>query len=217
MVLEGELVVLRAMEKDDLEELRMLRNQTYPDGLYRQYRPLTSKDQEGYWDRVVNHENFVIFPIVIPEVSDSRRDKITVVSDAGLEELHAVKKWKVIGEVRAGYVNWRSRSAELGIFLGKDYQKHGYGSEALWLFLDHCFKFLNLNRIEAVTVTPRVREWFKEFGFQDFGETMRSNYFDGAWRPDYYMELYQNNWMAQRGSIYDCYVKPKLVGAVKIV
>jgi len=217
MVIEGELVVLRAMEKDDLEELRMLRNQTYPDGLYRQYRPLTSKDQEGYWERVVNQENFVVFPIVIPEVSDSRKDRITVVSDAGLEELHAVKKWRVIGEVRSGYINWKNRSAELGIFLGKDYQQHGFGTEALYMFLNHCFEFLNMHRIEAVTVTPRVRDWFSRFGFEEFGQTKRSNYFNDHWRPDYYMELYDNDWFLGRARLYEQYVKPKLAAPVKVI
>jgi RimJ/RimL family protein N-acetyltransferase len=217
LVLEGETVVLRAMEKDDLEELRMLRNETYVDGLYRQYRPLTSKDQERYWDSVVNHENYVVFVVVVPEVGEGRKDKITVVTDAGLEELHAVKKWRVVGEVRSGYINWRNRTAELGVFLGKEYQHRGFGSETLYLFLDHYFKFLNMRRIEAVTVTPRVMFWFQKFGFKLFGQTAISNFFDGEWRPDYYLELYQDDWFANRKQIYDNYIKPKLTNAVAVI
>ena len=218
MVLTGESVILRAMEKDDLEELRKLRNETYVDGLYRQYRPLTSKDQERYWDAVVNHENYIVFPIVIPEVGDSRKDITGVIgSDGKMETFHAVKKWRVVGEVRSGYINWRNRTAELGIFLGKEYQQHGFGSEALYLFLEHYFNFLNLNRIEAVTVTPRVMNWFRQFGFEQFGETVRSNYYAGEWRPDYYLELYSDTWMRRRLEIYAKHVEPRIHAAPKIV
>jgi len=218
MVLEGESVVLRAMEKDDLEELRKLRNETYVEGLYRQTRPLTSSDQDGYWEDVVNNERFVVFVIVIPELGEGRKDVTQVIgSDGKITPFHAVKKWRVIGEVRAGYINWRHRSAELGIFLGKEYQGHGLGSEALYMALDHFFGFLNLNRIEAVTVTPHVRDWFKEFGFGQFGETERSNYFMFEWRPDYYMELYQDVWIGRRLSLYGRYIEPRTRTTPKIV
>lgn len=206
MDLTGKIVRLMAVEKEDLEVLKNLRNEHLPDNVFRQYRPLTSRDQEGYWEHVINHENFIVFTICIPEIDTSEKEIAVHLDET---KHHFIRKgWKVIGECRIGYINWRNRWAELGIFLGREHMSRGYGREALYLLMDYAFMRLDLHAIRAETVTPKVKELFEEFGFLFIGETKGTTYMDGDYRPDYILELYHGHWWMHREEIYNDSVEP---------
>jgi RimJ/RimL family protein N-acetyltransferase len=56
--------------------------------------------------------------------------------------------WRLIGNCEIFDINWRMRSAEVGLFIGdKSCWNKGYGTEVMRLLLSHGFKTLNLNRI----------------------------------------------------------------------
>ncbi len=56
--------------------------------------------------------------------------------------------WKLIGNCGFFDLNWRTRSAEVGLFIGeKSCWNKGYGTEVMRLLLQHGFGTLNLNRI----------------------------------------------------------------------
>ena len=215
MNLEGQIVALRAVEREDLEVLKELRNEHLGDNIFRQYRPLTSGDQDGYWDHVINHENFIVFTICIPDI-DTHEKEIAVHLDE-TKHYFTRKGWKVIGECRVGYINWRNRWAELGIFLGKEYMGKGYGREALWLLLNYAFMNLNLHAIRAETVTPKVKEIFEEFKAWPIGETLGTTYLDCEYRRDYILEFYEGGWKASSEAIYNVSVKPHLEKADIII
>jgi len=197
-----------AVEREDLEILKDLRNEHMADNIFRQYQPLTSLDQDGYWAKVVNSENFVVFTICIPDVEINKREEITVFTDEGARHIYTRKGWKVIGECRVGYINWRNRWAELGIFLGKEYMGKGYGREALYLLMEYTFSCLGLHTVRAETVTEKVKEIFIEFGFTFIGATEGTTFKDGWYHPDYILELYDGTWMGKREGIYEGSVKP---------
>lgn len=216
-MIQGKSIILRAVVKEDLEKLRKLRNEHFADNVFRQYRPLTSKDQEGYWEKVINHENFVVFTICVPRVKE-RKGKIEVFSESGgHESYYELEEMIVVGEVRTGYINWRNRWAELGIFLGKDYMGFGFGREALYLMLDYAFNRLGLHAIRAETVTERVSDWFMEFGFEYIGATKGTTFKDGEWMPDHILEVYEDVWRERKDEIYDESVKGCIDEAPKIV
>ncbi len=206
-MIKGKAVTLRAMELPDLEKLRVMRNENLTANIFRQYRPLTSKDQEGYWERVVNSENFVVFVVTIPiwDENNSRQPlgSFAVIDGKGNQVHYKKLEDRVIGEVRVGYINWRNRWAELGIFLDKEYRGKGYGRDALFLMMDYAFANLNLHAIRAETVTPLVADIFREFGFSDVGRTFGTTYYQGEYRPDIILELYEGHWMQHRSEIYD--------------
>ena len=56
--------------------------------------------------------------------------------------------WRLIGNCAIFDINWRTRSAEVGLFIGdKSCWTKGYGTEVMRLLLRHGFGTLNLNRI----------------------------------------------------------------------
>ena len=209
MNLEGKIVYLRAVERADLEVLKDLRNDHMADNIFRQYRPLTSKDQDGYWERIISSENFVVFTICIPEVDISEKE-ISVFTDEGSRHFQTRKGWKVVGECRIGYISWRNGWSELGIFLGKEFMGKGYGREALYLLMDYAFMNLGLHSIRAETVTEKVKDIFQEFGFTYIGTTEGTTFKDGWYHPDHILELYSATWMGKREAIYDESVEPHL-------
>jgi len=196
------------VEREDLEILKDLRNEHLGDNIFRQYQPLTSLDQDGYWAKVVNSENFVVFTICIPDVEMDKQEEITVHTDEGARHIYTRKGWKVIGECRVGYINWRNRWAELGIFLGKEYMGKGYGREALYLLMQYSFDNLGLHAVRAETVTLQVKEIFIEFGFTPIGSTLGTTYHNGEWWADHILELYDKVWFRKRDGIYEGSVKP---------
>ena len=208
MNLEGKIVKLRTVEREDLEVLKELRNEHLGDNIFRQYRPLTSGDQDGYWDHVINHENFIVFTICIPDI-DTHEKEIAVHLDK-TKHYFTRKGWRVVGECRVGYISWRNGWSELGIFLGKEFMSHGYGREALYLLMEYAFANLGLHAIRAETVTPKVKELFEEFGFHFIGQTEGTTYHDNEWRPDYILELYSSRWFQDREAIYKQAVEPHL-------
>jgi len=63
-------------------------------------------------------------------------------------EIKAGDGWRLIGNCGLFDINWRIRSAEVGLFIGdKSCWNNGYGTEVMRLLLSHGFKTLNLNRI----------------------------------------------------------------------
>jgi RimJ/RimL family protein N-acetyltransferase len=63
-------------------------------------------------------------------------------------EIRSGDGWRLIGNCSLFDINHRTRSAEVGIFIGdKSCWNQGYGTEVMLLLLQHGFETLNLNRI----------------------------------------------------------------------
>jgi RimJ/RimL family protein N-acetyltransferase len=67
------------------------------------------------------------------------------------------------------------RSARLGITLGADFVSHGYGSEALRLFLDHFFEELGFARmvLDVAATNLRAVRAYRTLGFREVGHHYR--------------------------------------------
>ena len=46
-------------------------------------------------------------------------------------------------------VDWKNRTAELGIMIGTPYRGRGYGKEAMKLLCDFCFNEMNLHKLKV--------------------------------------------------------------------
>lgn len=145
---------LKRVEKKDLEQLRLWRNEPDLRKYFREHKDITETDQLNWYESKVlndpNQYNFSIFA-----------------------------KDKLIGHCGLYYVDWINRSAEFGIYVGdRDYRNGGYGSESLRALVKFGFEDLNLNKIwcEVYSNNESIHV-YKHLGFVYEG-TLRDAYFN---------------------------------------
>lgn len=78
---------------------------------------------------------------------------------------------RIIGGIGLHKVNDYSGTAEVGYWIGRDYHRVGYGSEALEKLIDFAFNRLKLRRLEAGVYTgnPSSGKLLEKFGFEREG------------------------------------------------
>jgi RimJ/RimL family protein N-acetyltransferase len=160
----GNRIRLRAIERKDLPLfVTWLNDPEIIKGLLF-YRPLATEEEEEWF------ENMLKSP------SDERPFMI---------EVHTKDDaWTSIGDLGLSKIDWRVRSAELGIFIGeKSYWNQGYGSEAVHLLLKYGFRTLNLNRIFLRVFTDNLRaiRSYEKVGFVNEGILRQAQFDDGKY------------------------------------
>jgi RimJ/RimL family protein N-acetyltransferase len=94
-----------------------------------------------------------------------------------------------VGHVELGNINYKVRSAKITrLFVDKDYRKMGVATAMTKLLLEHCFKTLNLNRVEinAVEINEKALRLYEGFGFKREG-FLRENMLLGGKRYGTYV------------------------------
>ena len=78
------------------------------------------------------------------------------------------EKHEAIGGISLGKVNLNAGTGNLGYWLGQDYWRNGYGSEALRAIIDLAFKRLKLRRLEACVFVgnPSSGKLLEKYGFK---------------------------------------------------
>jgi len=161
-MIKGELVGLRALEKEDLPLLRDWRN--FPDFRknFREVRELNMADQEGWFEHLQKTKS-INFMFGIEKLEDS----------------------KLIGACGLLYVNWTARYADISFYIGEKeayVDDNGYASEAIKLMLEYGFSNLNLNKVwmELYEFDNRKIKFFMErYAFKKDG-LLRENCFEGG-------------------------------------
>lgn len=90
----------------------------------------------------------------------------------------------LVGRCGAIRVDWKNRLAELAIMIGTPYRGRGYGTEAMALLCDFCFREMNLHRLKVTVFAfnePALR-CYERNGFVREGLLRRELWRDGAWR-----------------------------------
>ena len=91
---------------------------------------------------------------------------------------------ELVGQASLGSIVWGSeRTGQLGVWVDETFARHGIGSLAAAMVVDHGFHGVGLHRIVA-SVRPEntasrqgVEKYFREEGLR-----VRQSYADGAWR-----------------------------------
>ena len=112
-------------------------------------------------------------------------------------EVKTEEGWRPIGNTSFMKVDWVSRHAEIGIFIGeKDCWSKGYGREAMKLMLRHGFATMNLNRIYLHVYDYNVRgiKAYEHAGFVREGVLRQEVYREGAYHDVLVMSVLRNEW-----------------------
>lgn len=159
-MIKGQLVGLRAVEREDLPLLRNWRNITDFRKHFRESRELSLADQEAWFDSLqkTKHINFMF-----------------VIVD--------LKTNLPIGAAGLLYINWVIRSADFSFYIGDNEQyigNDGRVKEAADLLINYGFNNLNLHKIwmELYEFDKQKIDFFtKEFNFKQDG-LLRDNCFE---------------------------------------
>ena len=164
----GNLVSLRAVEREDLPLFRDWRNREDFRKHFREYRELNLDDQQNWFQStVVSGNQALMFTIVLND------------------EMHTP-----IGCCGLCYINWVHRNADLSLYIGHDnayIDQKGYAKEACELLFRYGFSELNLYKIwtEIYEFDELKMELYAQMGMRQDG-LLRDNYF------------YNNQWWNSR-------------------
>lgn len=167
-MIKGDLVGLRAVEKEDLALLRDWRNIPEFRRNFREVRELNLTNQEKWFERsCVNNLNDFMFVIV--RLSDN----------------------KPIGACGLLYINWIIRSADFSFYIGYNQSyidSEGYAKDAANLLINYGFNNLNLHKIwmELYEFDKLKLDFFQnEFNFQVDGKLRDNCFEDGKYWDSY--------------------------------
>ena len=161
-MLKGKNIILTAVEKSDLSQLKEWRNNPDFRKNFREYREINDEMQNAWFDKfVVNDKNTIMFSI----------------KDTNSGEL--------LGCCGLCYINWIHRYADLSFYIGKDnlYADNNYAKDAVEVLIKYGFNELCLNKIwtEIYEFDTMKINLLYEIGFRKDGQLRENYFFDGKW------------------------------------
>ena len=106
-----------------------------------------------------------------------------------------------IGKCDYRDINWIVRSATIGIMIGeRDHWGTGHGKDAIKVLLNYLFNTLNLNRVQIDTWSGNQRaiRFFENAGFVKEGEFREGEYIDGRFYNTIIMSILKNDYIADQ-------------------
>lgn len=90
---------------------------------------------------------------------------------------------ELIGMCSIEEIEARSRSAEMGIWLGKPYWGKGYGTDAMRVLARFGFRTMNLQRLSlhVYATNTRAIRTYEKIGFKIEGRLRRDQFLDGGY------------------------------------
>jgi len=176
-VIYGDRVRLRHVEREDLPKfVEWLNDPEIYQGLS-MHTPLSMAEEENWFETMLK----------------SPKDERPLCIEAKVDD-----GWQLIGNSGFFDLDWRNRSAELGIFIGdKNFWNQGYGTEVIRLLLRHCFATLNLHRVylRVFEDNPRAIRSYEKAGFVHEGRQRQGEYHNGEFHDVLFMSVLRPEWV----------------------
>jgi RimJ/RimL family protein N-acetyltransferase len=173
----GEKVRLRPIERDDLPRFV----KWFADREVRRhldlYLPISMAQEERWFEN-------------LQERLDRKEEVLLAIDTA--EGVH-------IGNVGLVPINWKDRSAELGIFIGDaSYWDKGYGSDAVRTMLKIAFRKMNLHRVFLRVHEDNARgiRCYEKVGFKHEGSMRESVFKEGKYYDVHLMSVLESEYEA---------------------
>ena len=98
---------------------------------------------------------------------------------------------EVIGMINLYQIDRVNKKAKVGYWIGKDYRRKGFVSEALKLIIDFAFSKENLNKISAKVITTNIESnnLLEKYGFKKAGELKQDQIINGESKDCFVWEL----------------------------
>lgn len=179
--LYGERIRLRAAEKEDLPVfVRWINDPEVTENLML-VKPWSSFEEENWFEKMMERPaNEHVLVIDVPDETQKT-------------------EYRPIGTCSFYNIDWRNRSAEIGIMIGeKAFWDQGYGSETMRLMLDHGFGTMNFHRIwlQVFSKNKRGIRTYEKAGFQYEGMFRQAHYQHGQYYDVYLMSVLRDEWTA---------------------
>lgn len=156
----GKRILLRALTTKDLPIIRKwINDRSICKGILR-YLPVTDFDHKEWFKNLKKDKSQIHFAVVIKKTN------------------------KYIGNVSLRNINWKDRNGDLLIYIGdRKSWGQGYGSEILEIFIDYCFKVLNLHKVylRVVAYNKNAIRLYEKIGFVREGEFKDEVFMDGRY------------------------------------
>ncbi|MBA5730201.1 GNAT family N-acetyltransferase [Aerococcaceae bacterium INB8] len=170
-MINGELIYLRPIIKDDLKYLNDWKNdeETYK-FLGGGFMPI-SKDQQSNW-----------LDSMIDLTGNNKRYIVCKQSDDN-----------PIGMIGLYGINWIHRTTEVGLYIGdKNELRKGYAKEAYALLENFAKNYLNIRKINlnVVDFNKKAKLMWENYGFQICGKLTEERFIDGRYYDLLIMEKF---------------------------
>lgn len=174
VTLKGEHIFLRALEPEDLDFVYQIEN------------------NESIWE--ISNTNTPYSRFLLKEYLEHAHKDIFEVKQLRL----VISEYNnnAIGLIDIFDFDFSNRKAGVGILIQDDKNRaKGYGSEALKLVIDYCFKQLNLHQIYCNISEENVASLrlFKKFHFKNIGLKKDWNLINGNYQSEFLLQLINSN------------------------
>lgn len=172
----GKQVRLRAIEREDLTKfVQWLNDPEVIRGLLLTV-PLSFTQEQAWFDGL--------------------RSRPTEEHPLGIE-IETSEGWSLIGNIGLNRIEWKERSAEVGIFIGdKRYWSQGFGRQTMVLMLRHAFNNLGLNRVflRVHETNPRAIHSYEKAGFVHEARLRQAHFEEGRFIDVLLMSVLRAEW-----------------------
>lgn len=158
-MIHGERVRLRAIERGDIPRFLKWLNDPSVTRYLTMYLPISQAQEERWFDRHLENEGDLVFAIETEEGEH-------------------------IGNVGLHSIQWKDRSAVLGIFIGeRDAWGQGYGTDAVRTTLHLAFRGMGLHRVSLHVFDFNIRaiRCYEKSGFRHEGCLREAHFSEGRY------------------------------------
>lgn len=180
-MLKGKLVILRPVQRNDLNNFLKWFNDPEVTQYLSMYLPMTEMAEEKYIEDLAVRASTNVHLVI--EAIDGETSK-------------------PIGSIGLHQISPKDHHATFGIAIGeKDYWSKGYGTEAAELIIRYGFEQLNLHRISssAYAFNERSIKMHLKVGFREEGRRRENIYKNDAYRDEVEFGLLKKEWLKIKG------------------
>ena len=181
--LHGERIRLRAAEREDITAfLRWVNDVDVTENLFL-VSPMSRFEEEQWYDAMMKKPTSE--HVLVIEIKDQSPND----------------EYRPIGTCQFHNLDWRNRSAEIGIMIGeKTFWNRGYGTETMRLLLKHGFDTLNFHRIwlQVYDKNKRGIRAYEKAGFRQEGKYRQAHYQNGQYFDVHLMSVLKDEWEQEK-------------------